>query len=94
MRRSTCRGCRERIIVAGGGYIAIEFAGIFSHLGVETTLVYRGDKILRGFDEDLRDRLTEAYIKAGHPHRHRAHLHPHREDGATASSATSRTAAR
>ena len=34
-------------------------------LGVETTIVYRGDKILRGFDEDLRDRLTEAYVKQG-----------------------------
>jgi glutathione reductase (NADPH) len=55
----------RRIIVAGGGYIAVEFAGIFSHLGVDTTLVYRGDKILRGFDEDLRDRLTEAYTKQG-----------------------------
>jgi len=55
----------ERIIVAGGGYIAIEFAGIFSRLGSQTTLVYRGDKVLRGFDEDLRDRLTEAYTKRG-----------------------------
>lgn len=55
----------KSIIVAGGGYIAIEFAGIFSRLGVDTTIVYRGDKILRGFDEDLRDRLTEAYAKQG-----------------------------
>ena len=55
----------ERIIIAGGGYIAMEFAGIFANLGVETTIVYRGDKILRGFDEDLRDRLTEAYVKQG-----------------------------
>jgi glutathione reductase (NADPH) len=54
-----------RIIVAGGGYIAVEFAGIFSKLGVETTIVHRGDKILRGFDEDLRDRLSEAYAKQG-----------------------------
>jgi glutathione reductase (NADPH) len=53
------------IVVAGGGYIAAEFAGIFSHLGVETTIIYRGDKILRGFDEDLRDRLTEAFTKQG-----------------------------
>jgi glutathione reductase (NADPH) len=53
------------IVVAGGGYIAVEFAGIFSRLGVETTIIYRGDKILRGFDEDLRDRLTEAYSKQG-----------------------------
>lgn len=55
----------KSIIVAGGGYIAVEFAGIFANLGVDTTLVYRGDKILRGFDEDLRDRLTEAYLKRG-----------------------------
>jgi glutathione reductase (NADPH) len=53
------------IVVAGGGYIAVEFAGIFSRLGVETTMIYRGDKILRGFDEDVRDRLTEAYTKQG-----------------------------
>jgi glutathione reductase (NADPH) len=54
-----------RIVVAGGGYVAIEFAGIFANLGCETTLIYRGDKILRGFDEDLRDRVTEAYSKRG-----------------------------
>jgi glutathione reductase (NADPH) len=55
----------QSIIVAGGGYIAMEFAGIFSHLGVKTTIIYRGDKILRGFDEDLRDRLTEAFTRQG-----------------------------
>ena len=55
----------KSIIVAGGGYIAMEFAGIFSHLGVETTIVYRGDKVLRGFDEDLRDRVTDAYAAQG-----------------------------
>jgi glutathione reductase (NADPH) len=53
------------IIIVGGGYIAVEFAGIFNGLGVETTLVYRGDKILRGFDEDLRDDLTTAMAKRG-----------------------------
>ena len=45
------------ILIAGGGYIAVEFAGIFDGLGVETTLVYRGEKVLRGFDQDLRDGL-------------------------------------
>lgn len=55
----------ERIVIVGGGYIAVEFAGIFAGLGSEVTLVYRGDKILRGFDEDLRDGLTEAYGKRG-----------------------------
>jgi glutathione reductase (NADPH) len=55
----------KRIIIAGGGYIAVEFAGIFAGLGAETTLIYRRDKILRGFDEDLRDGLTEEYGKRG-----------------------------
>jgi glutathione reductase (NADPH) len=55
----------KRIAVYGGGYIAVEFAGIFAGLGSEVTIVYRGDKILRGFDEDLRDHLTEAYGKRG-----------------------------
>jgi len=55
----------KSIIVAGGGYIALEFAGIFAGLGVDTTIVYRGDKVLRGFDEDLRDRVTAAYETRG-----------------------------
>ncbi len=55
----------QRIVVCGGGYIAVEFAGIFHGLGVETTLLYRGEKILRGFDEDMRDGLTEAYTRRG-----------------------------
>ncbi len=53
------------IIIAGGGYIAVEFAGIFSGLGVETTILYRGEEILRGFDDDLRQGLHEAYEKRG-----------------------------
>lgn len=44
----------ERMTVVGGGYIAVEFAGIMNGLGVETTLVYRGSTFLRGFDEDIR----------------------------------------
>ncbi len=55
----------KSIVVVGGGYIAVEFAGIFNGLGVETTLVYRGDKILRGFDEDLRVDLSSALVKRG-----------------------------
>ncbi|MEE3120009.1 MAG: FAD-dependent oxidoreductase, partial [Pseudomonadota bacterium] len=42
------------ITIVGGGYIAVEFAGIFNGLGVETTLVYRGEEILRGFDDEVR----------------------------------------
>tara|TARA_R110000868_G_scaffold10226_9_gene50106 strand:- start:109 stop:1482 length:1374 start_codon:yes stop_codon:yes gene_type:complete len=55
----------KRGIVVGGGYIAVEFAGIFNGLGVETTLLYRGEKILRGFDEDMRDALSEELPKKG-----------------------------
>ncbi len=55
----------ETITVVGGGYIAVEFAGIFNGLGVKTKLLYRGPKILRGFDEDLRDGLTEELSTAG-----------------------------
>lgn len=51
----------ERLLIIGGGYIAVEFAGIFSGLGCRTTLSYRGDRLLSGFDEDLRSRfMTEA----------------------------------
>ena len=56
----------KSIVIVGGGYIAVEFAGIFNGLGVETTLVYRGPKILRGFDEDLRDGLTPRSVQARH----------------------------
>jgi glutathione reductase (NADPH) len=55
----------RRIVIVGGGYIAVEFAGIFNGLGVETVLLYRGEKILRGFDEDLRDHLTAEMKKKG-----------------------------
>lgn len=55
----------ERVAVAGGGYIAVEFAGIFAGLGVKTTLLYRGEEILRGFDMDLRTLLHEEMAKKG-----------------------------
>ena len=48
----------KSILVVGGGYIAVEFAGIFKGLGVDTTLVYRGPNILRGFDDDVRAHLA------------------------------------
>ena len=48
----------KRIIVVGGGYIAVEFAGIFHGLGVDTTLIYRGPLFLRGFDLDVRKHLA------------------------------------
>jgi len=55
----------KRILIAGGGYIAVEFAGIFAGLGVETTLVHRGPNILRGFDDDVRAHLTGEIEKRG-----------------------------
>ena len=55
----------SRICIVGGGYIAVEFAGIFSGLGVETILIYRGGQILRGFDEDLRSHLSAEMMKKG-----------------------------
>jgi glutathione reductase (NADPH) len=54
-----------KILIAGGGYIAVEFATIFSGLGVETTLVYRGDQILRGFDDDLRAHVQAELQRTG-----------------------------
>lgn len=48
----------QRLLVVGGGYIAVEFASIFTRLGSETTLSYRGDQLLRGFDEEIRHFIT------------------------------------
>src|SRR5262249_57660793 len=47
----------RRVVIQGGGYIAVEFAGIFAGLGSHVTLVYRGENILRGFDDDVRRHL-------------------------------------
>ena len=55
----------KRILIQGGGYIAVEFAGIFNGLGSEVTLVYRGDNILRGFDDDVRKHLRAEMEKRG-----------------------------
>jgi len=55
----------NRVLVQGGGYIAVEFAAIFNGLGAEVTLVYRGENILRGFDEDLRAHLRTEMEKRG-----------------------------
>ncbi|WP_045836108.1 glutathione-disulfide reductase [Hyphomicrobium sp. 99] len=55
----------RRIVIAGGGYIAVEFASIFNGLGADVTLIYRGDKFLRGFDEDMRDGLAAAMTARG-----------------------------
>jgi glutathione reductase (NADPH) len=59
----------KKILIVGGGYIAVEFACIFNGLGVESHVLYRRDKLLRGFDEDLRDVLAEEMRTQG------IHLH-------------------
>ena len=55
----------RRVAIVGGGYIAVEFAGIFNGLGVATDLFYRGEEILRGFDDDLRAVLHEEMAAKG-----------------------------
>ncbi|MEE9346052.1 MAG: glutathione-disulfide reductase [Methylococcales bacterium] len=55
----------DSIVIVGGGYIAVEFAGIFNGLGVATTLVYRGELFLRGFDEDVRQHLVRQLEQKG-----------------------------
>ncbi|MEK7916793.1 glutathione-disulfide reductase [Burkholderia contaminans] len=57
--------CPKRIAVVGGGYIAVEFAGIFNGFGSHVDLFYRGEKILRGFDDDVRQFLTDEMTKQG-----------------------------
>jgi glutathione reductase (NADPH) len=55
----------KRVLIAGGGYIAVEFAGIFAGLGSEVTIVYRGPNILRGFDEDVRTHVADELERRG-----------------------------
>ncbi|WP_341305341.1 glutathione-disulfide reductase [Pseudomonas sp. TMP25] len=55
----------KRVLVIGGGYIAVEFASIFNGLGTQTSLLYRGDLFLRGFDQAVRLHLQEELIKRG-----------------------------
>ncbi|MCF8151913.1 MAG: glutathione-disulfide reductase [Burkholderiaceae bacterium] len=55
----------RRVLIVGGGYIAVEFAGIFRGLGAEVTMAYRGEQILRGFDDDLRQHLHDEMVANG-----------------------------
>ncbi|WP_077044536.1 glutathione-disulfide reductase [Pseudomonas sp. KK4] len=55
----------KRVLVVGGGYIAVEFAGIFNGLGADTRLLYRGDLFLRGFDKSVRAHLVQELTKRG-----------------------------
>jgi glutathione reductase (NADPH) len=54
-----------RLLVVGGGYIAVEFASVFARLGSQVTQVFRADNVLRGFDGDIRSYLSEAMTHAG-----------------------------
>ncbi len=57
----------EKVVVVGGGYIAVEFAGIFAGLGAETELIYRGSLFLRHFDQDVREFVAQE-LKEKHVH--------------------------
>jgi len=55
----------RRIVIVGGGYIAVEFAGIFANLGSEVVMLVRSEELLRGFDDDLRVELSRALQRMG-----------------------------
>lgn len=55
----------KRVLVVGGGYIAVEFAGIWRAVGADVTMAIRGDNVLRGFDVDVRECVTEGLTKRG-----------------------------
>ncbi|MEH6472707.1 MAG: glutathione-disulfide reductase [Halopseudomonas sp.] len=55
----------KRILIVGGGYIAVEFAGIFAGLGAQTTQLYRGELFLRGFDDQVRQFVADEMVKKG-----------------------------
>jgi glutathione reductase (NADPH) len=55
----------KRIVIQGGGYIALEFACIFAGFGTDVTVIYRGENILRGFDEDVRAHVRFEMEKEG-----------------------------
>ena len=57
--------CPRRLLIVGGGYVALEFANIFHGLGAETRVVHRGDRMLRGFDDDLRAHMHTESERAG-----------------------------
>ncbi len=73
----------KRALVVGGGYIAVEFAGIFHGLGVATTLSYRRDLVLRGFDIDIRQAVSDELTKKGIHLAYETHVEriEKREDG-------------
>ena len=75
----TCPSCRAALLIVGGGYIALEFANIFSGLGSEVRIVHRGDRMLRGFDDDLRAHMHIEAERAGIQPHDEGHAHEDRE---------------
>ena len=73
----------KRIVIVGGGYIANEFAGVFHQFGAHVTVVNRSDTILRGYDEQMRDRLLQISLAKGIDFRFNATFEriERREDG-------------
>jgi glutathione reductase (NADPH) len=59
----------RRLLVVGGGYIAVEFTSLFERLGAQVTMAMRGPNLLRGFDDDMRKGMRDAMAKAGVTHR-------------------------
>ncbi len=59
----------RRLLVVGGGYIAVEFASLFQRLGSQVTMVMRGPNLLRGFDDDMRNGMRDAMANTGVVHR-------------------------
>ncbi len=72
----------ESMLIEGGGFIALEFACLLQRLGVRVTVVYRGEQILRGFDDDVRDHLAQALRAAGIEVLVRTEVRAIRRDGA------------
>jgi glutathione reductase (NADPH) len=64
-RRFSLEELPERIVIVGGGYIANEFAGVFNQLGSSVTLVNRSDVLLRGYDQQIVDRLIQISVRKG-----------------------------
>ena len=86
--RSHLQQLPRRVLLVGGGYIAVEFAGIFAGLGAETHMVFRQHLPLRGFDHELREALAEAMAGARASTCMRAR--PSTRSSATATSGASR----
>ena len=59
------KSCPKNIIIVGGGYIALEFAGIFNSLGAKVEIILRSNKVLSGFDHDIRNTITSELEKRG-----------------------------